>query len=89
MSQLITVLCYDHGGSISFLKLLLWLTIRAIVFEQIARTEVLHKLKLLFVRCPLTREEGDKIADHYIAPNGRVCYRDFCFLMENGGFICE
>ncbi|XP_063691984.1 uncharacterized protein LOC134824170 [Bolinopsis microptera] len=34
-------------------------------------------------RCPLTREEGDKIAEYYIAKDGRVCYRDFCFLMEN------
>ena len=37
-----------------------------------------------FDRCPLTREEGDKIAEYYIAKDGRVCYRDFCFLMENG-----
>lgn len=35
-------------------------------------------------RCPLSREEGYRIAEHYITSDpGRVCYRDFCFFMEN------
>lgn len=34
-------------------------------------------------RCPMTRDEVEKIAAHYLGPDGRVCYRDFCFFMEN------
>jgi len=35
------------------------------------------------MRCPLSREDMELITNHYSGSNGRVCYRDFCFFMEN------
>ena len=32
----------------------------------------------------LTREEIQKVAAHYKSTDGRICYKDFCDVMENG-----
>ncbi len=32
----------------------------------------------------LNREEIQRVVRHYQSPDGRVCYKEFCHLMENG-----